>query len=79
MAARPLSIFTSGFEPVECHTVRNHRQVTPGDSLKEAPRSPPKWVKAALVRKQSGKGKEIAVTARAASTSLVTSENLSGT
>jgi len=79
MAARPLSILTSGFEPVESRTVRNHGQVTPGDSLEEAPGSPPKWVKAALVRKQSGKGKEIAVAAAAASASSATSENFSGT
>ncbi|KFY41560.1 hypothetical protein V494_02923 [Pseudogymnoascus sp. VKM F-4513 (FW-928)] len=80
MAAGPLSILTSGFEPVESRTVRNHGQVTPGDSPEEAPGSPPKWVKAALVRKQSGNGEEIAAAAAAASTTSETSEeNLSGT
>ena len=78
MAAEPLSIVTSGFEPVESRTVMNHGHVTPGDSPEEAPGSPPKLAKAALVRKQSRKGKEIAAAAASAS-SATSEENLSGT
>lgn len=80
MSAGLISILTSGFESVESRLVKNHGLVTPGDSPQEAPGLPPKWVKAALVRKQSGKGKEIAAAAAAASASSATSEkNLSGT
>jgi hypothetical protein len=80
MAAGPLSIVTSGFEPVESRTMKNHGQITPGDSPEEAPGTPPKWATATLVRKQSRKGKKIAAAAAAASVSSATSEeNLSGT
>lgn len=80
MAAGPLSILTSSFEPVESRTVINQGQITLGDSPEETPGSPPKWAKATLVRKQSREGKNIAVAPVAASDLSATSdENLSGT
>ncbi|KFZ17996.1 hypothetical protein V501_01427 [Pseudogymnoascus sp. VKM F-4519 (FW-2642)] len=78
MAAAPLSTLTSGFEPVETRTVMNNGHVTPGDSPEEARGSPPKWVKATLVRKQSRKGKVTAAAAASAS-SATSEENLWGT
>ena len=60
----------------------NNGHVTPGDSPEEARGSPPKWVKATLVRKQSRKGKVTAAAAAAAAasaSSATSEENLWGT
>ncbi|KAL5346643.1 transcription factor [Pseudogymnoascus australis] len=69
-----------GFKSVESRTVMNQGRVTLGDSPEETPRSPPKWAKPTLLRKQSRKGKSFAVAPVASSNSSATSdENLSGT